>query len=498
MAILARASALLALLPALTVASAPAAREEALGQSSGECMASSMRVELLQKSLGAPTVALAQAPSVAEKTYALTKSTFALSNIHTGKSLAFKRFFFPVVSEEEFEGSERPNFEQLVEEAIAEGAALPDESPNFAKRFEGVARLEKCGASARVRLRTVLGESGDDKFSEFHLHGVHADRYGSAGGGREVGGLEVRDIERIFQEELGNLEAYSPWMDIHFGIYDNDLDSYAQRFLDYSVPVLALRWPSADMTQSPPFYSLIVHVPDTQEVFEIISTTAPSYARLVFRDFPMTRHVFRQDELRLLMNSSGPTQLHISRSHYDLDAVKAHYEQFFDMEPVYEVRDADAGVGFVSFWHQSVYTLPGAEVDPIRVQVMYWNRPDQSMTVAHTTAWFERRLEQLNSQYMRSYESCWPIWGDNHYTISSVPADYFASVQQRYDDAGIGYMLFQKQSNIFTGYFPLPGGMYIEMQVKGALPAPDGVQQWIPRNEEGDELLYCWDFTCPP
>jgi hypothetical protein len=212
----------------------------------------------------------------------------------------------------------------------------------------------------------------------------------------------------------------------------------------------------------------------------------------------MTRHVFQQHELRLLVNSSGPTQLHISRSHYDLDAVKAHYEQFFQMEPIHEVRDAETGVGFVSFWHQSNNSPD--EVDPIRVQVMYWNRPDQSMTVSHTTAWFERRLEQINSQYMRSFKSCWPIWGDNHYTISRVPQDFFGSVLQKYDDAGMGYMLFRKEDTVFTGYFPLPGGMYIEIQASphSDSTAPEGVRNWKPQNEEGEYSMYCWKFTCSP
>jgi hypothetical protein len=454
-----------------------------------------MRVELLQKSLGVPAVALAPAPvpykdsahtaEGAARAQAVTKSTFALSDVHTGKNLAFKRFFFPVATEEEAAGIERADFLQSVKEAIAEGAALADDSEHSPERYQHVAHEEDCGTTARVRLQTVLGESDFGTLSEFHFHGVHASY-----GGREVGGLRVRDVERIFQEELGNLEEYSPWMDIHVGIYDNDLDSYARRFLDNSVPVLALRWPSSDEKGMALLYSLIVHAPDTQEVFEIISETAPSDTRLAFKPFPMTRHVFNAQELRLLRNSSGPTQLHISRSHYDLDAVKTHYEQFFQLEPIHEVRDANTGVGFVSFWHQSVYASQGSEVDPIRVQVTYWNRPDQSTTVAHTTAWFERRLEQINWQYMWSYTSCWPIWGDNHYTITSTPVDYFASVMEKYDNAGIGYMLFRKADDIFCGYFPLPGGMYLEIQAEKGLPAGKGVSHW--------DHTYCWDFTCPP
>jgi hypothetical protein len=401
------------------------------------------------------------------------------------------------MTEEEFGGNERSDFSTLVQDAIGKGAALPDDSEHPASSFDDVAGHEACGKTARVRLATVLGESDYNTLSEFHFHGVFADAHPGSAESREVGGLTVRDVERIFQEELGDLKEYSPWMDIHVAIYDNDLDSYAHRLLNHSVPVLALRWPSADEKLPSHFYSLIVHAPDTQEVFEVISTTAPSDTRLVVRDFPMTRHVFEEEELAPLTHSSGPTQLHISRSHYDLDAVKAHYQHFFQMTPIHEVRDAKTGAGFVSFWHQAV-SPPGAERDSIRVQVMYWNRPDQSMTVAHTTAWLDRRLEQINSQYMLSYKSCWPIWGDNHYTVSSVTTAYFQMVQRKYDEAGIGYMLFRKEESTFTGYFPMPGGMYLELQVIGDLPAGDGVRNWKPKNEEGQYALYCWEFTCPP
>jgi len=157
---------------------------------------------------------------------------------------------------------------------------------------------------------------------------------------------------------------------------------------------------------------------------------------------------------------------------------------------VHEMRDADTGVGFVSFWHQS---LSGPmERDVVRVQIMYWNRPDQSMAVAHTTTWLERKLEQLNSQYMRSYTSCWPVWADNHYTVIQVPADYFDGIRTYYKNEGIGYMLFQRGGRIFTGYFPLPGGTYIEMQPIGytAPDAEDDVPEW--------DTSYCFAFTCPP
>jgi hypothetical protein len=426
----------------------------------------------------------------------VSKSTFAVSGSHIGKSMAFKRFFLPTESEQENLGIERANFVSLVGAAIEAGAALPDESEHSSEKFDSVAWTETCGKGARARLRTVLGEDMDpvtylygSNMSHFSLHGVYAHGDGEFGSSRrEVGGLKVRDVERIFQEELGDLKEYSPWMDTHVGWYDNDLASYARRLSDHGVPVLALRWPSADQGRS--FYSLIVHAPDTQEVYEIISASAPELPREVtLKEFPTTRHAFEPDELRLLMDSSGPTQLHISRSHYDLDAVKAHYKDYFRLDPVHEMRDAGTGVGFVSFWHQALGA--SAEADAIRVQIIYWNWPDQSTVVAHTTTWLERRLEQLNSQYMTSYTSCWPIWADNHYTVIQVPGDYFNMVRNTYSSQGIGYMLFQKSGFIFTSYFPLPGGTYVELQpIQNDAPAADeDVPEW--------DGSYCYSFTCP-
>jgi len=295
-------------------------------------------------------------------------------------------------------------------------------------------------------------------------------------------------------------------MEIHTAIYDNDLDSYADQFSHHGVPVFALRWPAADESYSGAlrvapshFFSLIVHVPDTQEVFEIISATKPSDPSLVWREFPMARHVFKQDEVDMLRSSSGPTPLHISRTHYDLDAVKAHYEQFFNLKPLHEVRNANTGVGFVSFWHQSVYaSATGADADVLRTQVMYWNRPDQSTTVAHTTEWLERRLEKINSQYMLNYRGCWPVWGDNHYTVDQAPFNYFNLVRQRYDDAGIGYMLFRDGRFMFTAYFPLPGGMYLELQpLADEVFAPMDAASWTGVTPWNGYSVYCYRFSCP-
>jgi hypothetical protein len=251
----------------------------------------------------------------------------------------------------------------------------------------------------------------------------------------------------------------------------------------------------------------MMNIPDTQEVFEIISSTAPGDSRLVLREFSMARYVLTGDEVDLLTQSTGPTQLHVSRTHYDLDAVKKHYNAFFQMLPVHEERDPVTGMSFVSFWHESIYAdVPGGDPEPIRVQVMYWNVPDQSTTKAHTTHWLDQKLERINSQYMVDYRGCFPIWGDNHYSIGTVQPEYFYSIMKKYDAAGLGYMLFKTAesdglSHMYTSYFPLPGGMYIEIKPKHrSVVAKLDVAPWIAADEsslDGSGSLYCYRFTCP-
>lgn len=455
-----------------------------LGEDCGDC-AAAMRVELLQHHAQTPEDPTAHylAAEGSPHVLSLTKSTLAVSHDRTGKSKAFKRFFLPVVSESE-SGEYPPEKDEFLEEvrrAVAEGAGRPDEWEGAALRFDGLSTPRSCGQDSRFRFSVEA-----DGMARFALHGTYANGNGSADGSRrEVGGLAVRDVEDIFQKELGDLQEYSPWMDVSSAAwFERDLDSYVHRFSTHGVSFLVLRWPSANSEQQA-LFSLITHVPDTQEVFEIISATAPSDPRVTVREFPMPRHVFGEGELEWLAERTEAVQLHVSRTHRDLDAVKAHYKAFFDLEPISEMRDPSTGVGFVSFCHQSI----GDSYDPVRGQVMYWNRPDQSMTKVHTTAWLESRIEQINAEYMKSYTSCWPVWGDNHYTIIGVNGNYFEKVRQEYDEAGIGYMLFNEGQSTLGGYFPLPGGFYIEMQPQNPVPeSQEGALEWNPD--------YCYSFEC--
>jgi hypothetical protein len=491
-------SAWLTLLPLLVGAGTAALREYTPEDESNAC-ADAQRVELLQSGLrtihtgaagslaarGSRTETALRSNLVVEAEMSMVKSTFAISSQRIGNSMKWKERFLPTYAETEEN--------EPMESVVLEGAIATSIGDSSGNETHGVMRAVidfdplsiACGKAARVRMNSTVTryQPSEDLYvkemAHFSFHGVWA---GGQGYDREVGGLTVSEVEDLFQQGLGDLNEYSPWMDIHAGLYDNDIDSYVERFQTYGYPFLALRWPSGVGERS--FYSLISHVNNTQEVFEIVSAVAPSSASLPVTEFPMPRHVFRQEEIEwLTQTSKGPVQLHVSRTHRHLNVVKTHYKSMFGLEPEHEVHDAATGVSFVSFWHQVGVEFP----ERVRVQVMYWNRPEQKTMADHTTAWLEDKLEHINAEFMRSYKSCWPVWGDNHYTISNVNATYFEEVRQRYEDAGVGYMLFDSGGHLWTGYFPLPGGFYAELIPHDAV-SPEGAQPW--------DDTYCYSFTC--
>jgi len=487
------ASARLLLLPLVVGAGSTALLESALEEESNAC-ADAQRVELLQHrardagslvARGSLAGAALDGKLVVEADMSMVKSTFAVSSGRIGASMMWKQRFLPTYPEtEENEPMESTGLESAIDSVTA--AVQGDEASDALIPDLDFDTLSiACGKAARVRMNSTATryQTGEDQYvkemSHFSFHGVWA---GGSGYDREVGGLTVSEVEDLFQQGLGDLKEYSPWMDIHAGLYDNDIDSYVERFNQYGYPFLALRWPS--LVGERVFYSLVSHVNTTQEVFEIVSAVAPSSASLSVTEFPMPRHMFREEEIEwLTQRSTGPVQLHVSRTHRDLNVVKAHYKSMFGLNPEHEVHDAGSGVSFVSFWHQVGVTFP----ERVRVQVMYWSRSDQTTTADHTTAWLEDKLEHINGEYMRSYKSCWPVWGDNHYSISNVNATYFEEVRQRYEEAGVGYMLFDSGGSLWTGYFPLPGGFYAELIPNDAV-SPEGAQAW--------DDTYCYSFTC--
>ena len=115
----------------------------------------------------------------------------------------------------------------------------------------------KCGIQGRVTL---------DGTSAFGLHSTFDAEH-------PTGPLNLSHVETIFSTKVGGLERYVDVLDHHVGLYWSSLDSLVASLDAHDRPFLALSWTSVDGLS---MLSIIVHVPQSQIIFEVVGPLAPS------------------------------------------------------------------------------------------------------------------------------------------------------------------------------------------------------------------------------
>merc|ERR1719183_5520 len=118
-----------------------------------------------------------------------------------------------------------------------------------------------CGRKGRVELETTGG------------HGFTLDFIGAASDSRPTGDeFTVAELEQLFESELGNLSAASlasSWADYQTTFLAASLDRYITAFRRDEVP-----------------HTLVLRVPGTQAVFEIMSAKQPVLTQEDHRSIP--------------------------------------------------------------------------------------------------------------------------------------------------------------------------------------------------------------------
>jgi catechol 2,3-dioxygenase-like lactoylglutathione lyase family enzyme len=293
-----------------------------------------------------------------------------------------------------------------------------------------------CGEQSRVSLRTSTRAP-----YEFSLHGVRA---AGASGARwtNVGGaMDVVALEKIFVEELGDFDVYSPWMDYATALYAPSLEPYLAAFKRDSVPHLRLRWragPSPAMQGE--YYSVIVAVPDTLVIFELISNTTGSSGSVTddaadeatvedgFMPTNEPRHLFYGTPGT--PGASAPADrgaanlqpLHVSRAVSNLSETIAWYYDIFGLAPVAHARTPN-GAHMAAFQ----FPTPGSMEPPATLQYIERAEADTAgmSSSARSTRWLESVLSDAvkNAGMGSGAEDgagCFPVWGDLHVGINNV------------------------------------------------------------------------------
>jgi len=256
-------------------------------------------------------------------------------------------------------------------------------------------RTCKCGKQSRVQF----------KGSRFALHCTYA---GGEDDSRAAanGGLTETKLEGIMATAIGNWSTYDTdmnavaWSSYGTGLWaSSGLDWYVDAFKTDSVDYHLGSWTLKEDT----YWSLLVLIPDTPVVLEIMGTCT------VCGDASTQRmpHGYKGASIArssVSVSGSAPPRLlsgsYISRAVSNLSAVVEFYDSVYGLAPSSN-STLDNGVEILEF-------IPGGENVPMR----YVHVPGQTGT--QTTDWFQTTLLDAAAKYQTSPSACWTIWGDLH------------------------------------------------------------------------------------
>ena len=258
-----------------------------------------------------------------------------------------------------------------------------------------------CGTQGRTELNGTHGFGSEDHF------GVHTVEAAGVNGSRlrASGAYSLEEIEAIWGAALGEMDAYDTFLDNHLALWAPDLAPYVERFQAAAVPALGLRW----AFRGERYASLLVHVPKSQVVLELISQTAPPGVRWVAVD--EVRHRFEDGPPAVPAGRLEP--LHVSRFAADLDVIEVFYDRVLGEKPSavdFPLDKADPTS------KRLVYGGPGSFTPD--VALVFVTRAEPSNRV-RSASWFQRYAVAVGEHYMRNYTDCWPVWGDDRRPATS-------------------------------------------------------------------------------
>jgi len=333
-----------------------------------------------------------------------------------------------------------------------------------------------CGDNARFAITNLT--MGSPHF------GVHAVYAAGVGGSRSAtsGEISVERLEDILDDVIDG-SKYSPWMDNHFALYRHDLDSLVSKFREDGQTFLVLSWEADGVT----FYSVIAHVPMSQEIYEFISPQKPTVEQEI-HSFPVARHFFG-GRFQSEEPDNRNVALHYSQTTRDLAHSVKFFKEVLGYDPVHQGTYDGGRFAIFDFTVDSSCS----DTNMHHGQLQLWER-DDAKSGSYSPAWFEEYVENTTlADYKGTQKTCWSVWGDNHVTFSGVPGSLIQQVVARYEQLGIPHKVFTsfqpgQESYVFSAYLMLPGGRWMEMHPEEVTSATGGTEKWDPD--------YCYAQSC--
>jgi hypothetical protein len=361
---------------------------------------------------------------------------------------------------------------------------LPVHCPSDQKAPQCFGREESCGQKARIS----LCDEGEQNWCDGTIRdtfGLHMENLWA----RPSGPTSVAEVEAVFQDKMAAAfrdGRYDSFMDFALVFWASDLDVYIDKFEEDHVKYLCLSWETDSGNST---FSLIVHVPHTQVVFELVSTSRPKKASSFLDDVTVryTDKVFQDMNASTDISSKVLLPLAISKAISNMSNMLDFYSRFLNAttmhRKMYRAGSEIAILDVLPKWKSGLWTNS-------TMSIRFVSRPaswtSSSMSVKQLEMakfaghdWVHDNKGNLSANCICGFDK----WYDNHYA---------------YQTSNLNWYKTQFDSNGWPYYhvWGLHGNMFV------VDPTGDAIQlngRWstLPAGASGDSLTpMCGQGSC--
>jgi len=255
--------------------------------------------------------------------------------------------------------------------------------------------------------REVSPSGGAPPGNGFGLHLV------SVPGHKTTGGLSVEEVENHFSEKLGDMSKFDSFMDFNVVFATSALQSYKTAFEADGVKHLVGTWSDS---KGNAYSSIIVQVPDSQLILELVQQTSlTSAGNVVKLEQRVPDSLLSQQEGRLsgqaLTDTTSDYIVSLVVNRAASSKAMAQLETFY-VDGMGTTKTHDAIENGAS---KKCFLWPGASVN-----VCFTERDDSATSTSFKVGDFEDMLNNVHKTIIEGHPMC-PMdrWFDNHYAIDS-------------------------------------------------------------------------------
>jgi len=298
------------------------------------------------------------------------------------------------------------------------------------------------------------GGGGGHAGNGFGLHLVNVSNH------LTTGGLSTAEVEAYFTEKLGDMTVYDSFMDYNVILETSGLAAYKSTFTADGVKFLAGTWDNTDGTS---YTSIIVRVPGTQMILELVQATALTYGSDEPQPVVLEQRVpdaaLQASTLEAVGTIITPLVVNRAASSTAMASLEAFYVD--GMGTTMSHSSTSNGVT------KKCFLWTGATV-----HACYTERPDTATSGSWKVKDFEDMLNTVHRNIIGSHPLCGQDkWEDNHYAIDSQTADTSMIIDYIDKNDPLHYCETNSQSGSVTLHYvydPCGWGIQLDMRFSSA------------------------------